>query len=543
MRHRFKRLKYNGFFALAAAVVTFGYEIAFSKFYPNVGMTLTFDEFGKLFALYFLISFLVSHKTKILSFSVVLSFSLIQMMHFAFFGAWIFPHEIYLFFTHSFETFETFFRVLNIVFIPLAILIPSWFIIYVMNRITHHKSVKLKYMGIFIIVSLLFFPIRAYVTGHTEGRVPSHLTHSARNMFATLSYFLGAVLPTKLSGRDSTLTYPISDMPAKVSENPEMNVVLIVGESLSPNHMSLFGYPRETTPRLDKLKNDPDFFYARALSLGVNTDVAIPSFINMIPRPNGIDQIISGNSCLFRLAKENNLETYFISAQSQQALRYIYNYLCPKYVDHYLNASTIDEENGYFKNALDGVLLDELKRVDLTKNNFIVLHMSGSHSPYENKYPKAFEKFPYTDEIDKKKKILNAYDNSVTYSDYIIASVIDYLKAHSDKPTYFFYVSDHGQAAGEKGRYGHGHLFEEAMLIPFLYYTINNDGTKQYAAIKIFTQLNIGQAIGRRLGYQCQADDRNTTFYVNGSDISGMAGYATVDFDGKEILEIKKFLP
>lgn len=541
--HRSGKFKYNVLFALAASLVTFGYELVFGHFYSNVGMIVTLDEYGKLFALYFLISFLKSPATKIVSFSVILTFSLVQMMHFAFFGTWIFPNEIYLFFTHSYETFETFFKVLNITFIPLAILVPSWIIIYVMNKVSHHKSVKWRFMGLFLIVALLFFPIRAYVTGHTEGRVPSHLSHSARNMFATLSYFLGAVLPAKLAGRDSKLSYPIKQMPEKVIQNPDMNVVVIVGESLTPNHMSLFGYKRETTPMLDKLKRDPHFFYTKAMSLGVNTDVAIPSFINMIPKPNGINQIVSGNTCQFRLAKENGFHTYFISAQSQQALRYIYNYLCPKYVDSYQNASTLDKDNGYYDNALDGILVDELKKIDLSQNNFIVLHMSGSHSPYETRYPKSFEKFPYAGEIDKKKKILNAYDNSVTYSDYVIGSVVEYLKAASPKPTYLYYVSDHGQAVGENGRYGHGHLFEEAMLIPFLYYAIHTDEHDTYEGIHIFTQLNIGRSIGARMGYQCDYSDLNDSLFVNGADITGLAGYAAVDFNGSAINDIKIFHP
>lgn len=108
---------------------------------------------------------------------------------------------------------------------------------------------------------------------------------------------------------------------------------------------------------------------------------------------------------------------------------------------------------------LDG--LDE-RLSNITKNTLIVLHTMGSHGPtYFKRYPDAFKKFkPTCDTANlqdcSQEEIVNTYDNTIVYTDYIIASVIDILKKHTKLQSGMLYVSDHGESLGENNIYLHG---------------------------------------------------------------------------------------
>jgi lipid A ethanolaminephosphotransferase len=115
--------------------------------------------------------------------------------------------------------------------------------------------------------------------------------------------------------------------------------------------------------------------------------------------------------------------------------------------------------------CFDEVLLhglqDYLDKLD--RDAVIVLHMKGSHGPaYFKRYPPAFAEFkPACDNIQldrcSRESIVNAYDNTLRYSDHVLGLAIDLLKANAKRfDTGMLYVSDHGESLGEKGLYLHG---------------------------------------------------------------------------------------
>ena len=87
------------------------------------------------------------------------------------------------------------------------------------------------------------------------------------------------------------------------------------------------------------------------------------------------------------------------------------------------------------------------------------MHQLGNHGPaYSKRYPKTFEKYTPVCEDGQLQKcsrqsIINAYDNSVFYTDHFLAGVIDWLKGMD---TGLLYVSDHGESLGENNLYLHG---------------------------------------------------------------------------------------
>ena len=94
----------------------------------------------------------------------------------------------------------------------------------------------------------------------------------------------------------------------------------------------------------------------------------------------------------------------------------------------------------------------------------IVLHMMGSHGPtYYKRYPPAFENFqPACKESQFSRcnlpDIINSYDNTLVYSDYVLAQLVELLQANdrNGMATAMIYLSDHGESLGEANVYLHG---------------------------------------------------------------------------------------
>jgi lipid A ethanolaminephosphotransferase len=112
----------------------------------------------------------------------------------------------------------------------------------------------------------------------------------------------------------------------------------------------------------------------------------------------------------------------------------------------------------------DEILIKELENYlgKINQDTLIVLHQMGSHGPaYYRRYPPAYEKFKptcKTSQLDKcaKEDIVNAYDNTIYYTDHVLASLINVLQKNSGhNQTGLFYMSDHGESLGEMGLYLH----------------------------------------------------------------------------------------
>jgi lipid A ethanolaminephosphotransferase len=115
--------------------------------------------------------------------------------------------------------------------------------------------------------------------------------------------------------------------------------------------------------------------------------------------------------------------------------------------------------------GFDEVLLDGMDRVlqDREDNLLVVMHQLGSHGPaYFKRYPPAFRRFEpecATDDLRRcdAQAIVNAYDNTLVYTDHVLGRLIDVLAAaQKTHDTAMLYVSDHGESLGESGLYLHG---------------------------------------------------------------------------------------
>ena len=165
--------------------------------------------------------------------------------------------------------------------------------------------------------------------------------------------------------------------------------------------------------------------------------------------------------------------------------------------------------------------LDRQIRESTPGKVFVVLHEAGSHGPeYFRKYPPEFEVFkPVCATVDQQKctheELVNAYDDSILYTDFVLSRVIESLKALGDVPAVMLYVSDHGESLGEYGLYLHGTPYSIAPRfqteVPFLVWMSdsfardrNLEGRKIELASAVFPRVRLPQRDGRsRAAEQC----------------------------------------
>lgn len=264
-----------------------------------------------------------------------------------------------------------------------------------------------------------------------------------------------------------------------VGVNEKMNVVLIIGESMSKYHMQLYGYPRETTPKLSVLDN-----------LYVFNDVISPatqtreSIIRMLSMARGkYLELFYDKGSILTAAKEAGYQTYWLSNQMILGIS-----------DTETSVIALDADYTKFINSdwktasLDGNLLPHIqKAVDQPHDKkMLIVHMLGNHFKYENRYDKT-ETYFFDDNFlfpsylkEKHKTLINHYDNSIRYSDQFIYNVISQVKS-TGVPTVVIYLSDHGEEVFDDENLYSGHgspkIRKEAVDIPFLiWYSENYNG-------------------------------------------------------------------
>lgn len=448
-----------------------------------------------------------------------------QMTHLSYFGTQILPAEFYLFFTQYSEIQGTLLHEIHHVLIPLALtIVPLGVGIWAMKKNPQFQGSRI--LGVLFCLYFIYNPIRTMVTGNTWGRQPSTRELAGMNVYLSMSYFLGKILPSKLSQDKIEEATNTSTGLNFISKDPSQwdKIIFILGESLTPNHMELFGYEKSTTPFLSSIKDKPNFFYRRALAGGVSTDISVAFLLNSGFGDAGSFKAATGNHCLFKLAKEQGFKTRFHSIQSAEQLRYIAPYLCAASLDEYKSLEDIAPHVTNHQGALDRELLPSLE--GLLKDSgkqFIMLHHRGSHAPWELRSSPEAKIFSGADPI-------SYYDNSVVEFDLFMRD-LDTLLTKQKEKILVIYVSDHGEALGQNGEWGHGRLDRPSFEIPFLMSAYNAplpEGSKELP--NFLAHYNVSLLIAHELGHVANQkfEDYVLDYMIFGNDIDGFAGKAKI---------------
>jgi glucan phosphoethanolaminetransferase (alkaline phosphatase superfamily) len=245
-------------------------------------------------------------------------------------------------------------------------------------------------------------------------------------------------------------------------EGEEENYVVVIGESSRAGNWSINGYSRETTPLLQASENLISF--SDAVSATSATRTAVPI---MLSQTKANDLVFSRFKPSWMSAfKEKGFKVYWFSTQmpvgTHDTTIGIYADLADEV--KYLNAGTYKNITEY-----DGVLLGAVQSAlsDKSRKRLIILHTLGSHTPYQRRYPEQYTKFlpapskeslPNIFNSKDREVIINSYDNSIYYTDYVLDQVIGSLKKANGIKA-LWYASDHGQSLYDPGCSGAGHGF------------------------------------------------------------------------------------
>ena len=247
--------------------------------------------------------------------------------------------------------------------------------------------------------------------------------------------------------------------------------VVVIGESTSRWHMQLYGYGRETNPRLTEIEEELVVLDS-VITPHVHTITALEEILTLansenIPAPNG---------SIIQLANMAGFTTYWLSNQKPVGLYESIPTIIGSAATHKHFMATDD----YNYTIYDGALLpglDEILKDTSASKKIVFIHLIGTHVRYDKRYPESFTIFekPYKGLKFQHEKAItqtNAYDNATAYNDHILREIIEQLRAQ-DGYSYMAYFSDHGDEVydtmdfvGHNEYHGTRPMFE----VPFLFW-------------------------------------------------------------------------
>lgn len=295
-------------------------------------------------------------------------------------------------------------------------------------------------------------------------------------------------------------------LPNATIKNTEKSVfVLVIGESARSENFSLYGYKKETNPLLSKIEN---VHHYNAQSCATYTTAGLKCILEH--KDTGDLYEILPNY-LFR----NDVEVIWRSTNWGEP---------PVHVKNFDNKEALRENCEGESCEFDEILLKGLTEQVLASKKdkiLVVLHTSTSHGPtYFKKYPAQFEKFsPVCKSVElancTQEELINAYDNTIVYTDYILATLIDDLKHLEGYNSSMIFISDHGESLGENNLYMHGIPAsiapKEQLDIPFIVWL--SDDSRKLKDSQEYSQHNIFHSVLDFLAVDSPIYDSNMSIF------------------------------
>jgi lipid A ethanolaminephosphotransferase len=306
-------------------------------------------------------------------------------------------------------------------------------------------------LSVALMVGLLFTNLKAYSTVLRADKELMGAVQPLAPLGGALRYAKMMVKSTQIvlqpTGRDATRGQLLAGAAKPVL------MIIVAGETARAANWSLGGYGRETTPELAKRDI---VYYPNATSCGTATATSLPCMFSPLTRA---DYSYEGG-----IGTENLVD---VLSHAGFQVEWWDNNTGHKDVAARIPSRIMTAEEGpefCFPECIDGVFLKSLqaKADTITEDTVIVLHQIGSHGPsYWLRYPADREIFApacKTEELTEcsTEEIVNAYDNTIAYTDFFLSQVIDLLDASDRVTPAMYYVSDHGESLGEGGLYLHG---------------------------------------------------------------------------------------
>ena len=305
---------------------------------------------------------------------------------------------------------------------------------------------------VLLVLSLLFIyqDFSSVMRNHTQLRYlinPLNSFYAVGDVIAKpLERDAGKIVPI---GQDAQLALPAHAAPA--------TLIVVVGETARMGNFGVNGYARDTTPRLAR---EDIVSLHNVWSCGTSTASSLPCMFSHLGK-QAFEKRETNFESLVDVLHHAGLAVLWIDNQSG----------CKGLCDRAPHASTDDLQ---VPGLCDGgechdeIMLKDLDRriAELpaerrARGTVVFMHQMGSHGPaYHKRVPAAFKRFEPECASNalqecERQQVVNAYDNTIVYTDHFLAETIGWLKKRAS-PGAMVYVADHGESLGENNLYLHG---------------------------------------------------------------------------------------
>ena len=300
--------------------------------------------------------------------------------------------------------------------------------------------------------------------------------HHVRYLVNPINYIysIGKVSALALKDQNTTpIPIGLDAHRAKIvaHSNRQSLIVMVVGETARAMNFSLNGYQRITNP---VLANEDIINFSNFYSCGTSTHVSLPCMFSKFDREHYDEELAKRYEKLPDVLQHAGIEVLW--RDNNSGCKGVCKNVPRENMAHlHLDDLCTDSE------CYDETMLVNLRKIVQSKDGdiVIILHQKGSHGPaYYLRHPKQFQVFTpecTSNELTncQPQEIINAYDNTILYTDHFLGKVISLLKAESGRlDTAMLYVSDHGESLGEHNVYLHGLPYmiapEEQKHVPFI---------------------------------------------------------------------------
>ncbi|EBW5293479.1 hypothetical protein DPT58_14660 [Salmonella enterica subsp. enterica serovar Newport] len=235
------------------------------------------------------------------------------------------------------------------------------------------------------------------------------------------------------------------------AESGNNTIVIVMGESSLFSRYSIYGYPKLTSPDLQKIFTQPKSCIVKNVhsSAPETRDSLAMTFSFSTPES---DTNLFKNKSIIEMAKANGYKTWWIGSQELEGL------FSSKYGFIARKSDVVRLTNGHDEHLIP-MLTDALEDTSAPKK-FIIVHLLGNHKPYHNYDAEDKEALPGAEE----------YDLTIHKTDRVVSSLFNDVAKHSNNYI-FLYTSDHGEVVNK----GHGLMKgKDQWYIPFLYKSTND---------------------------------------------------------------------
>lgn len=247
---------------------------------------------------------------------------------------------------------------------------------------------------------------------------------------------------------------------AQLASNPRSKkqlMIMVVGETARTQNFSLNGYQQPTNPLLSAQGDLISF--KKVTSCGTATAVSVPCMFSLLTRSEFDKKVAENQENVLDIIQKAGYKILW--RENDNGCKEVCNRVPTQYVAEYTDV--LPAANGFYFDEYLLTGLESYISAQNSENLLIVLHMNGSHGPtYYQRYPEKFRQFKPTCDTNRietcsTESLINTYDNTILYTDYVLNQTIELLKKYDAQyETSMLYISDHGESLGEKGMYLHG---------------------------------------------------------------------------------------